>query len=75
MVDWAHVDELVPAYAKTVASHFEIAAFGDSQNELMRPLITHQFVSKLIPNSPILSNNDELKSIAVNKGRFHEELR
>ena len=46
----------------------------DLQNELMWSLITYQFVSKLIPNSPILSNDHELRSIVVNKGRFHRVL-
>ena len=31
---------------------------------------THQFVSKLMSNSPILSNNHELRSIVVKKGRI-----
>ena len=44
------------------------------RNELMRLLITYQFVSKLIPNSLILSSNHELRSIVVNMGRFYEEL-
>ena len=50
-----------------------IGPWRGRQNELMRSLITHQFVSKLMPNSPILSNNYELRSIVVNKGRFQEE--
>ena len=31
--------------------------------------------SKQVPNSPILRINHELKSIVVNKGRIHKELR
>ena len=42
--------------------------------ESVRSLIRHQYVSKLILNSPILSNNNELNSMRVNKGRFDEEL-
>ena len=45
------------------------------QNELARLLNTHQFMPKLIPNSPILWNNHELRSIVVNKGRIHGEIR
>ena len=40
----------------------------------MRSLITHQFMSKLIPKSQILSNNYELRNIVANKGRFQREL-
>ena len=40
----------------------------------MQSLNVHQFVSKLIPNSPILSNYHELRSIVVNKGQIHREI-
>ena len=38
-------------------------------------IITHKFVSKLLSNSPIISNNHELRNIVVNKGRIHREIR
>ena len=37
--------------------------------------MTHGYMSKKVPNSPILINNHELDSIEVNKGRIYKELR
>ena len=41
----------------------------------MRSLNTRGNFSKIILNIPILRNNYELKSIVVNKGRIHGEVR
>ena len=45
------------------------------RNDSVWSLNSHEIMSKLIPNSPILSNNHELRSIVVNKGRIHGQLR
>ena len=41
----------------------------------MMSLNTHRDISKHIPNSPILKNNNELDSIVVNKRQIRKELR
>ena len=47
----------------------------NQRTELVQSLNTHQFVSKLIPNSKILRLNHELNNIVVNKGRIYGEIR
>ena len=44
-------------------------------NKSMRSLIAHWFVSKLMPNSPNLRLNHELRGKVVNKGQIHGEIR
>ena len=41
----------------------------------MRQLNTRGDMSKFFTNSPILRNNHELHSLAVNKSQIHRELR